>query len=213
MVTKLALSFFTLSFLVNVVIYFRAYLHGNVVSLGDVWGWKLSRNVALVMIGMAILTIILNSLVGPSLKVTLDIFRYAVDVLYHRQLLLELDSLVDHIEACSDGRRRIAVVAHSLGTVIAIDSLVNRNCWRPTDSITLFTLGLPLKRFFFRFFPRLFFPASSLKCAQLIAPRVAGFRWMNCYRPWDQIGTLLGLPNVPGLKEESTEDSTSLNNS
>jgi alpha-beta hydrolase superfamily lysophospholipase len=39
-------------------------------------------------------------------------------------------------------------VAHSLGTVIAIDAVLNSESFAPSDRITLITMGSPLLRFF-----------------------------------------------------------------
>jgi hypothetical protein len=195
-----------MALLANIFMYARQYFRGGSisVSIGNLWGWESSRDVVLIVAAMAVLATVLNYFVGPALKVILDIFRYAVDGPYRRLLLKELDSVLGKIEPGIDDRRRIAVVAHSLGTVIAVDSLVSSSCWGTADSVVLVTMGSPLKRFFFRFFPNLFFPGSAFDSARIIASRVAAFRWINCYRPWDQVGTRIGLPENAGLHEECT---------
>jgi hypothetical protein len=37
-----------------------------------------------------------------------------------------------------------------------------------------------------------------------LARRFQSFRWINCYRPFDQVGTQIGLPNRSWLRETST---------
>ena len=85
-----------------------------------------------------------------------------------------------------------------------MDSLVNSHIWTGADSVTLVTLGSPLKRFFFRFFPRLYFPRKANECAAIASAKLMRFRWVNCFRPKDQVGTSVGLAGAPSRIDVST---------
>lgn len=57
--------------------------------------------------------------------------------------------------------------------------------------------GLSSPEVFSGFFPDLFFPAKARIALTRLRPAMqdyAGLRWINCCRPWDQIGTRLSLP-------------------
>ena len=87
----------------------------------------------------------------------------------------------------------IWVVAHSLGSVIALDSLTNSTAWQPTNRVRLVTLGSPIRRFFFTFFPGAFFEPRIDAAAVAIASRLGEFIWLNAFRRFDYVGTALGL--------------------
>jgi hypothetical protein len=88
--------------------------------------------------------------------------------------------------------------------VIALHSLLSSEEWGENARITLITLGSPIRRFFMRFFPGLFFPASITTAAAAVATRVRNFRWINCYRPLDQVGTALGFRGLAYARDIST---------
>lgn len=164
------------------------------------FGMKAIEAVALA-IGAAVLV---GAVLLPVLKILLDIFRYAGDPTYRRRIQ---DLAVKRVKEARIGNAagEVYIVAHSLGTVVAVDALLNSKSFAPSDRITLITMGSPLRRFFFRFFPDLFFPAKASNCANALISRYAGFRWINCYRPWDQIGTRLSLPEHPWISEVCTQ--------
>jgi len=85
------------------------------------------------------------------------------------------------------------IVAHSLGSVIALDSLLNRPEWTKQHDVVLITCGSPIRRLFVRFFPGLFFPCDLSAASGMVAQRVKQFRWINIYRTFDYIGKRLGL--------------------
>ncbi len=132
-----------------------------------------------------------KTIVAPSLKIFLDIFRYVSDPEYRNWLQRQLDKVIQ--EERAKGRYSIVILAHSLGSVIAVDSLVNSRAWQPADRVYLVTMGSPLRRLFFRFLPNLYFPSSADGIGDMAAARLGDFRWANVYRPWDQVGTSLGL--------------------
>jgi hypothetical protein len=136
------------------------------------------------------------------LKVLLDVFRYTARPAYRGRIQAMLDQLVSSMPDRSS--RGVVIVAHSLGSVIAVHSLCRSAVWRSDDKVALITFGSPLRRFFFRFFPHLFFPDTADDCAVLIARRLGAFRWINCYRPFDYIGTSIRLSTTGWTQEIET---------
>ena len=158
-------------------------------------------------IGIAglVVTLITVRTFAPSLKIALDIFRYIGNTSYRDKIQSHLNSEIQKLSG--DGAKPpkpLFIVSHSLGTVIAIHSLLSSEVWSENARITLITLGSPVRRSFMRFFPGLFFPASITDVAAAIAGRVREFRWINCYRPWDQVGTALGLNGLAYARDLST---------
>jgi hypothetical protein len=129
---------------------------------------------------------------GP-LKVVLDIVRYMGAPMYRRDLQRAFDSRIEALVPQERGGRNVFLLAHSLGSVIALDSLVNSPVWTKTDSVILVTMGSPIKRFFFRFFPDYLFPASIDGAARMAASRLGSFSWINVHRGLDYVGSGLGL--------------------
>ncbi len=131
--------------------------------------------------------------VGGPLKVILDIVRYLGDPPYRARLQTELDQRLQALPVTPAGSRSVVLYAHSLGSVIALDSLCNSAAWQATDDVLLVTLGSPIKRCFIRLFPRYLFPPSVRAAARTVASRLGTFRWINLHRRWDYVGTSLGL--------------------
>jgi hypothetical protein len=146
---------------------------------------------------------------GP-LKVILDIVRYMGSPTYRTTLQEAFDDRITRLEAEPSGERRVLLLAHSLGSVIAIDSLINSKEWRPTDRVYLVTLGSPIRRSFIRFFPGYLFPTSVDASARIVASRVAYFSWINVHRRWDYVGTGLGLDREGLGQDLSTGQITSV---
>ena len=140
---------------------------------------------------------------APFIKILLDIFLYISDTSHRRRLQSLLDA---ELRLCLESRADIIIAAHSLGTVIALDSLINSQVWSavPGCSVTLLTCGSPLRRFFFSFFPGHIFPASAEASACRVARRLPRFRWLNIYRPWDEVGAAIGLTGPHFVSECST---------
>ena len=132
--------------------------------------------------------------IGGPLKVILDIVRYMGSPDYRTTLQRHFDEALERkLGGNGDGGRRVLLLSHSLGSVIALDSLVNSPAWTTSDSVVLVTLGCPVRRFFIRFFPQYLFPASIEASARLAASRLRHFSWINIHRPWDYVGGALGL--------------------
>jgi len=139
--------------------------------------------------------------VGGPLKVVLDIVRYMGAPTYRTTLQNAFDDYIRNVEVDASGKRCVTLLAHSLGSVIALDSLVNSAAWRSTDTVNLVTMGSPIRRSFIRFFPGYLFPTSVDEAARLVASRVGRFSWINIHRRWDYVGTSLGL-NREGLGQD-----------
>lgn len=140
---------------------------------------------------------------GYVLKVLLDILLYAGDVRFRKDAHAAFEKEIGAArERLSDGH--FVIAAHSLGSVIALESLLTSPQWNERDSILLVTMGSPIRRFFWRFFPDHAFPGSPGESSTVIARRVAQFRWINIYRPLDQIGTSLRF----GRDSEALDQST-----
>jgi hypothetical protein len=124
---------------------------------------------------------------GP-MKILADVSLYLGDEQYRRALI---ETLISDLEALGGDGKELILVTHSLGTVIAVDSLREspRLCF---SRITLITAGSPLTRMFHRFFPSRY-PAARQLLSEF-SQSFAQFRWINVYRPFDPIGTSLGLP-------------------
>jgi hypothetical protein len=172
-----------------------------------------SFNAIAVSIGATILLIVAAALVGGfhvivrqlwiggPLKVLLDIVRYLGSPTYRTTLQRAFDERIHALDTAGEDGRRVVLLAHSLGSVIALDSLINSTAWRTTDSVHLVTLGSPIKRSFIRFFPGYLFPPSIDRAARVAAARLDRFSWINIHRPWDYVGTGLGLERA-GVGED-----------
>jgi hypothetical protein len=139
--------------------------------------------------------------IGGPLKVVLDIVRYMGSPNYRTTLQLAFDERIHALEAEDSGARSVMLLAHSLGSVIALDSLINSTAWKTTDTVYLVTLGSPIRRSFIRFFPGYLFPPSVEGAARAAAARVNHLSWINVHRRWDYVGTGLGL-NRDGLGQD-----------
>ena len=144
---------------------------------------------------------------GAFLKVMLDIFRYLGDPHYRLRVHHALDEVVQRLRAAHPTPGRFILVAHSLGSVIALDSLLSSRFWRATDELHLITMGSPIRRLFQRFFPSIFFPVSIDQLARRAAGRVRALYWINIFRPFDFIGTALGLSRSEVGVDKSTGQS------
>jgi hypothetical protein len=103
------------------------------------------------------------------------------------------DTLWKTILACSaEGFSRIFVVAHSMGTIVALDTLLENKDTSlglvPKCQIELITAGSPLRRFINRFLPgRMSSPYLILQ--ELLSASSFSFQgWSNVYRVADYVG-------------------------
>jgi hypothetical protein len=177
----------------------------EVVSAGvTVYAWMIALS-----LGVFAIAFVTVRKIAPSLKVLLDIFRYIGTVGYREKIQSHMDAVLRERFITGNPERQIYILSHSLGTVIALDSLLSSGEWGRYAQITLVTLGSPIRRFFMRFFPELFFPASATAAAAAVAARV-NFKWINCYRPLDQVGAAIGLSGLAYCRDVSTNQWTRL---
>lgn len=127
-----------------------------------------------------------------------DIFHYVSNSTYRDDIQGYMRGKFNEAGAHSGP---IIIAAHSLGTVIALDFLSNTDQWKDR-AVILITGGSPLARFFFRFFPGIFFFENAAACANALSKKFARFEWHNCYRGFDYIGQRIGLPKEPSFSEK-----------
>ncbi len=173
-------------------------------AFGWLWGepWAVMGNVAvaaLVVVGVCIAWFagqLVFAIIGPTLKALLDVFRYVGDQQHRAALRAAFDRLIADLPADDGGVRRATIYAHSLGSVIALDSLLCSRAWTTADDVTLVTCGSPLRRLVMRFFPGAIFPRHVAAVAAQVAPRLRSFRWVNFYRTFDYVGGSLQLTRL-----------------
>jgi len=124
--------------------------------------------------------------IGLALLVVSDVARYVSDQNYWRRLHLALKSTLEALPH----DRNIVVVGHSLGSAIAVDHLrYFPDHFTAHRSVTLITMGSPLRRLLSRFVASRYPPCEELEA--LLASSLPHFRWFNIYRPLDPIGSSL----------------------
>ena len=173
-------------------------------AFGWLWGepWAAMGNVAvgaLVVAGWCLAWFagqLVFFVFGPTLKALLDVFRYLGDGELRAALRNAFDDFIGKLPASSDGNRAVAIYAHSLGTVITLDSLLRSTAWTARDDVRLVTCGSPVRRLVMRFFPEAIFPRGLDSVTSRIAPGLRSFRWVNFYRRFDYVGGSLGLTRL-----------------
>ncbi|WP_263380960.1 lysophospholipase [Granulicella paludicola] len=168
----------------------RAHFEGMVEITS--WHWL---SILYWMAGIAVwgvVTAALAYLVRSTLylvtKILADVSLYLGDEKYRQMLIGDLDSLLNSI---AEKHTSVVLVSHSLGTVIAADTL-RQFAPNRFEEIVFVTSGSPMARMFGRFFPAAYPPPKALH--QQFCSRYPRFRWVNVFRPLDPIGASLGLP-------------------
>lgn len=144
---------------------------------------------------------------GP-LKILLDIARYVGEPSYRLRTLEQLAAFIREKQGNSEN---LIIVAHSLGTIIALDYLCNWSAGDRDRRISLITLGSPYRRFFLAWLPGVLFDRRMLNTVGRIRARHQSFRWLNVYRPWDYVGTSLKLMAGAAGTDRSTRQYRRLN--
>ena len=158
------------------------------------WSGLGIKNLAIGAAGLAgayFVALSLSKLISAPVKLARDIFNYIGDV---QQRAVIQQGLSRRVEDQFNGNiprdAHVIVIGHSLGSVIALDSLCNSNVWAAFASVSLVTGGSPIFRFFQRFFPGLYFPRDAAHCVSRIQSRSQIVRWLNVFRA----GLLRGDP-------------------
>jgi len=135
----------------------------------------------------------LQRAIGPYFKLLADIVRYIGLPEYrtaiHSELSTTLATVVNGDCEC------LVIVGHSLGSVIAIQHLMsNPAVFGTVKRIVLITLGSPIRRLLYRFFPELYPSPDELARTVEGELHVQGtdFSWINVYRLLDPLGSRLG---------------------
>lgn len=145
---------------------------------------------ALLVAAVAIMTLLARWLEVP-LKLARDIFNYIGDKAQRSSIQAALN---EQLAGVRDGAR-VFVIGHSLGSVIALDSLCHSPHWQRFGSVVLVTAGSPIRRMFQRFFPGLFFPRDMSAVFGYLSERLELSAWVNVYRA----GFVHGDPIGQGL--------------
>ena len=128
----------------------------------------------------------ISKVISAPVKLARDIFNYIGDVDQRAGIQEGLSRIVEDIPQGA----HLILVGHSLGSVIALDSLCNSSVWASFASVSFVTCGSPIFRFFQRFFPGLYFPREAADCVSRIQSRSQAVRWINVFRA----GLLRGDP-------------------
>jgi hypothetical protein len=128
--------------------------------------------------------------VHPVMKVLSDIARY-IGLAGRRTILIEL--LAKKITTVASDCDHLIILAHSLGSVIAVDCMQEHpEIFKSVGQVDFVTMGSPLRRLFQRFFPEIYLPVVDIE--HLLRSRIGNFAWINVYRPFDVIGAGLSKP-------------------
>ena len=180
--------------LVSLITLATDYFFPDVPSYSAWHGFAVARYLLVVLGGFGALALVRHFLVqkwysGP-IKVILDIARYVGDPRYRQRTLVRLDEFArDRQEGSND----LILVAHSLGSIIALDYLRNWRAADPGRRVWLITLGSPYRRSFLTWLPGVLFEQDTSQTAAAIGEKFRAFHWLNVFRPWDYIGKSLRL--------------------
>jgi pimeloyl-ACP methyl ester carboxylesterase len=95
-------------------------------------------------------------------KVSSEVLRY-VGVPEYRQRILS--AFLEETRRALSESDRLVLVTHSLGSAMALDALTESPDLIRGKDVTLVTMGSPIHRFFYRFFPGIFCePVSAGRC-------------------------------------------------
>ena len=140
--------------------------------------------------------------IGVAAKLLADIARYIGFPRYRRELIDGLGLAIRKLNLSPDSD--LLLLTHSLGSVIATDYLLRDAAdARIARSVTLVTMGSPLRRYFARFFVGFYLPPDEI--LETITMRVNHFKWINIYRHGDPVGGSLGGPETRIIDTPTSE--------
>jgi hypothetical protein len=138
------------------------------------------------LLGLALVVGLTSYLLRSFLKVVSDIVQYLGASPYRERIHADLRKKLTKLDQGS-----VVIVAHSLGSVIAVDSLLAYpKSWSRFSHVHLLTCGSPLRRLLHRFFPDTY--PTPERLASLLHATYSNFSWHNAYRPLDYVGSCLG---------------------
>jgi hypothetical protein len=125
--------------------------------------------------------------VRPVLKALSDVARYIVLAGHREKLKCLLSQELEQAASDCDG---LIILAHSLGSVIAVDSMLAcKSIFSSLEQLDFVTMGSPLRRLFHGCFPEIYAPVEIVN--QALRSSINRFAWINVYRPLDFIGAHL----------------------
>jgi hypothetical protein len=146
-------------------------------------GWRELLTAAGAAIALGAVGAAAGWLLWRALKPIVDVVRYVGDEELRAYVHGQLIAKADEYAAGSE----LIIAAHSLGTVIAVDSLLSHpEVWSKFQRIDLLTAGSPLHRLLARFFRDAYPPVHDL--AGVLSRSYPAWRWANVYRPTDYVG-------------------------
>jgi hypothetical protein len=154
------------------------------------WSGLGIRNLSVAGAGLAAVFLAglgISKVISAPVKLARDIFNYIGDV--HQRAGIQ-EGLSRRIVENIPRGAQVILIGHSLGSVIALDSLCNSSVWAAFASVSFVTCGSPIFRSFQRFFPGLYFPRDAADCVSRIQSRSQAVRWLNVFRA----GLLRGDP-------------------
>jgi hypothetical protein len=165
------------------------------------WPGLSIENMSIAAAGFAVALVVglgISKVISAPVKLARDIFNYIGDI---NQRALIQESFAAKVREVPRGAH-VIVVAHSLGSVIALDSLCNSSVWADFADVSFVTCGSPIFRFFQRFFPGLYFPRDAVDCVSRMQSRSQAVRWLNVFRAGllkgDPVGQALFSRGGPG---------------
>jgi hypothetical protein len=153
--------------------------------------WDLLAYLSFFLLLGIVTTTVGSFLQGPAqvlFKIIADVVRYIGLQGYREQIHGRFHDLL--ISFADVPEPHLLILAHSLGSVIATDHLLTDQAIVPKLArLSVITMGSPIKRLFWRFFPEICPSPQSIALA--LSQRVEGFRWINLHRPFDYVGGTL----------------------
>jgi hypothetical protein len=158
---------------------------------------------SVVMIVVTLIPIwLISRVTNPVLKVLSDIARYIGLVKHRRTLQCMLAKRFEQVTADCD---HLIILAHSLGSVIAVDTMLeNKKAFANLRQLDFITMGSPLRRMFHRFFPEIYSSVEAIH--EELRKHIPRFGWVNIYRPLDCIGAHLSANVESTLTEFDTSE-------
>lgn len=156
--------------------------------------------VAAALVAALVLGVLARAFSKP-IKYARDVFNYIGSPLIRQSMQSALTDTAEKLPS----NKNVVLACHSLGSVIAVDSLINSNAWKNLQSIVLITGGSPIHRWFQRFFAELFFPSDGHRLSEIVFRNAPVAAWINVFRKHDPVGASLDLPESGEIGEIETE--------